>query len=119
MTRNRASAKSAGTRFERQVADYLKATVSQWIDRRPKNGGRDLGDISNVRLAGQRVVIECKNTTRMDLPTWVREARTEAHNDNALIGVVVHKRHGVSAPAEQWVTMTLADFAAILNATEA
>lgn len=115
MTRNRRSAKAAGARFERQVADYLNETVSEWIDRRPKAGARDLGDLANVRLAGHKVVVEVKDVTRMDLPKWTAEAHTEAENDDALIGVVVHKRHGNADPADQWVTMTLADLAIILN----
>lgn len=118
MTRNRRSAKAAGARFERQVADYLNETVSEWIDRRPKAGAKDRGDLANVRLAGRKVVVECKDVTRLNLPKWVAEAHVEAENDDALIGVVVHKRHGNGDPADQWVTMTLADLAIILNTTK-
>ena len=31
----------------------------------------------------------------------------------ALVGLVVHKRHGKGQAADQWVTMTLADFVAL------
>lgn len=119
MTRNRQSAKTAGTRFERQIADYLARTIDDRIDRRARTGNHDRGDITGVRLSpalgGGRVVIECKNTTRMALGTWQREAQLEAGNDDAVTGVTVHKRHGNGDPSAQWVTMTLSDLAALLT----
>lgn len=115
--RNRQSAKKAGSSFERQTADYLKVTLDDdRIDRRVKGGAKDRGDIAGVRtIRGARVVIECKNTARTDLPAWLREAAVEAANDDAAIGVVAHKRRGVADPAQQFVTMTLATFAALLT----
>ena len=59
MTRTRASAKAAGTRFERLIADTLAAHVDDRIDRRAKTGARDKGDIGGLRHMGGRVVIEC------------------------------------------------------------
>ena len=41
--------------------------------------------------------------------------RDRAGNDDALVGLVVHKRHGVSDPLQQWVSCTLADLVAILT----
>src|SRR5690625_2338118 len=115
MARNHRSARAAGTRFERLVADYLATHVDDRIDRRPKMGAKDRGDIAGLRHRGQRVVIECKNTTRPALAAALAEAETARGNDDALAGVVALKRHGKGAPAEQLVTMTLADFVAILN----
>ncbi|MGH3633944.1 MAG: hypothetical protein ACRDTS_07605 [Mycobacterium sp.] len=116
MTRSRRSAKTAGTRFERQIADALRyALGDDRIDRRARNGSKDRGDIGGIRLHGQRVVIECKDTTRLELPEWTTEARTECGNDCALVGVVVHKRRGTTDAMAQWVSMTLADFIAILT----
>ena len=80
-----------------------------------KAGAKDRGDIGGVRHLGARVVVECKNTSRLDVGTWLREAEVERGNDDALIGVVAHKRHGVGAPGEQFVTMTLRDFVALLT----
>jgi len=114
MTRTRASAKKAGSTFERQVADYLAANVDDRIDRRVKNGTKDRGDIGGVRIHGQRVVLECKNTAKTSLGTWANEAEIERGNDDALAGAIVHKRHGKGQPADQWVTLTLADFTALL-----
>jgi hypothetical protein len=115
VTRTRASAKKAGSSFERQVADYLALTVDDRIDRRVKNGTKDRGDIGGVRIHGLRVVLECKNTAKTSLGTWANEAETERGNDDALAGVIVHKRVGKGKPEDQWVTLTLADFAALLT----
>lgn len=114
--RTRRSAKTAGTAFETLVAKYLAAHVDDRIERRARTGGKDRGDIGGVRHRGRRVVIECKNTSKAMLGPWAREARLEAGNDDAAIGVVAHKRHGKGQAADQWVTMTLADFAWLLGA---
>lgn len=117
MTRNRTSAKKAGASFERLIADYLAHRLDDdRIDRRVKTGNKDRGDIGGVRtIRGARVVIECKNTSRDNLPLWIREAEIERENDDAPIGVVAHKRHGSAKPEDQYVTMTLATFALLLE----
>lgn len=116
MTRSRRSARTAGTKFERLIADALAAALDDdRIDRRPKNGSKDRGDIGGVRRAGGRVVIECKDTARQDLGGWVREADVERGNDDALAGVVVHKRRGCGDPLDQYVTCTVRDFVALLT----
>lgn len=116
MARTRKSAKAAGARFERVVADYLAEELDDdRIDRAPKAGAKDKGDIANVRMGDHKIVIECKDVARMDLPKWTREAQVEAENASALLGVVVHKRHGVAKPDRQWATMTLGDLAKLLK----
>lgn len=119
MTRTRTSAKAAGSRFERVVAEYLAATVDDRIERRRLTGSRDRGDIAAVRAHGKRVVVEVKNRARVDIAGALTEAETARGNDDALAGVVVHKRHGNARPADQLVTMTLADFAALLAGVRA
>ena len=113
--RTRASAKAAGSRFERTIADYLAAVVDDRIDRRVKTGAKDRGDIGGLRHMGERVVIECKDTARINLAGWAAETEIERGNDDALAGVIIHKRHGKGKPEDQWVTMTLADFTALLT----
>lgn len=108
MSRTRATAKKAGAEFERLVADYLAAHVDDRIDRRVKTGAKDRGDVGGVRTPhGHRVVVECKNSARLDLAGWLSEADIERGNDDALVGVVVHKRVGKAAPGVQYVTLTL------------
>lgn len=115
MARSRASAKAAGSKFERDIADHLADRVDDRIDRRVKTGAKDRGDIGGVRVHGKRLVLECKNTTRINLGTWITEAHTEAGNDDALAGVIVHKRHGKGKPGDQWVTMTVNDLIALIT----
>lgn len=116
MTRNRATAKKAGTAFETLVVGYLRNVLhDERIERRAKNGAKDRGDVSGLIHMGGRIVVECKNTTRTNLAGWATEAEVERGNDDAVAGIVVHKRHGKGQPGDQWVTMTLADFVSILS----
>ena len=117
MSRTRASAKKAGTTFERTIADYLAAHVDDRIDRRVKNGTKDRGDIAGLRHMGHRIVIECKNTAKTALAGWATEAETERGNDDALAGLTIHKRIGKARPQDQWVTLTLGELVALLTGT--
>ncbi|POY04854.1 hypothetical protein C3469_04350 [Mycobacterium kansasii] len=119
-SRSRRSARQAGTRFESLIAAALATALSDdRVERRAKTGAKDRGDVSGVRLHGQRVVLEVKNCARLDLPGWTREAQLEAGNDDALVGLVVHKRRGVSDPMGQWVSCTVGDLVAILTGQRA
>ena len=109
--------RAKGSSFERLVADYLKANGFPFSDRRVKSGAKDRGDVGGVHAHGQGVVIEAKNTTRISLGTWAAEAEQERVNDEALAGVVIHKRHGKGKAEDQWVTLTLRDLVAILTGT--
>ena len=115
MSRNRRTARDAGTRFERLVADYLAERLGGDIDRQVKTGSRDTGDIRGVSVAGRGIAIECKDYQgRHELPKWLREAEAERRNRGAGYGVVVWKRRGTASPEDQFVTMTLGTFAAML-----
>ena len=61
------------------------------------------------------MVIECKNTARLNLGPWAAEAEAERMNDSALVTAVAHKRHGNGNPADQWVTLTLRDLVALIT----
>lgn len=115
MSRNRQSAKKAGTAFETLVAAYLNRHVDDRVERRRQTGIKDRGDITGLRHMGQRLVIECKNTTRLNLGPWLAEAELERGNDDAGVAVVAHKRHGKGQAADQLVTMTLGDFVSLLT----
>jgi hypothetical protein len=115
VSRTRASAKAAGAKFERTIADAL-AVIDDRIDRRVKRGQNDRGDIGGLRSAhGLRVVVECKDAARVDLAGWYREAVTEMGNDDAQVAVVAHKRRGVGQGMDQWVTMTVRDLTALIT----
>ncbi len=113
--RTHASARKAGSTFERQVADHFAATIDDRIDRAVKTGRLDKGDIAGLRFHGHKIAVECKNTSSPKLAGWAKEAEAERVNLGALAGVVIHKRHGKTDPGQQWVTMTVDDFVALMN----
>ncbi len=116
MTRNRASAKAAGARFERSIADHLAAVIDDRIDRRVKAGANDRGDITGWRHAGMRIVAELKDYGgRVLVGPWLNEAEVERRNDDAQIGLVIAKRRGTTNPGQQVVFMTVDDLVTLLT----
>ena len=116
MTRSRATARKAGSSFERLVADYLRDVVDDRIERRRLSGKGDRGDIGGLRHMTQRVVIEAKDYGgQIKASEWVREAEVERGNDDAGVGIVVAKRRGTSNPADQFVLMTLGELVSLVN----
>lgn len=110
------ASKARGTRFESLCVTYLIAQLGDdRIERRGLNGGKDRGDVAGLRHMGQRIVIECKSTARLALGVWATEAEIERGNDDAGVGVIMHKRHGKGKAEDQWVSMTLADFVSLLR----
>ena len=109
MARNRNSAKQAGARFERAIADYLRDNLDDRIDRKVKTGAADKGDIANVRDShNRRIVLEAKDYGgRLHPAQWLKEAQQEATNDNAYAGIVIAKRKGTTNPAHQYVLTDL------------
>lgn len=116
MTRNRASAKKAGTSWESEIVRALVAAGWPHAERRRLAGALDRGDIAGV--AG--VVIEAKNTNRLELAAAVDEARAEAGNDNTGVFGVSHgvawlKRKGKTAAEDGYVVMDGRTFMALLK----
>lgn len=113
--------KQKGTAFESAIVEYLQNQLcDETIERRALNGTCDRGDISGVTFGGHRMTLECKNENRMRLAEYMREAETEATNDNAHYYAVIHKKRGVgiSTPqtvGQQYVTMPLRLFTQILK----
>lgn len=114
--RSRTSAKSAGTARETQVAGYLAEHIDDRIERRAKNGAKDRGDVSGLRVLGNRVVVEVKDYGGRLLPgPWIAEADTERGNDDATASIVVAKRRGTTDPGDQYVLTTLRDLIALIT----
>jgi hypothetical protein len=105
------AAKQKGTAAETAVVQYLRAAGFIQAERRTLNGTKDRGDIAGI----PGVVIEVKNCARQELPAWVAEAEIERDNDHASLGVVWHKRRGKGNPGDWFVTMSGAQFAALLR----
>jgi hypothetical protein len=118
MTRNRATAKAAGARFERLIADGLSEALQDTrVDRKVKTGAKDKGDIANVFTPqGGPIVIECKDRGgQFYAAEWVAEAEAERINDGALAGIVIAKRKGVTDPMKQYVVCEVSEFVALLR----
>ena len=116
MARSRASAKKAGSDFERKMADCLALWVDDRIDRKVKTGALDKGDIANLRAHGQKVTVECKDYGgQIKAAEWAAEGAVERENDKALAWVVLAKRRGTTDPLKQWVLMEVGELIALIN----
>lgn len=120
MTRNRASAKAAGTAMETCAARYLAWVLhAPEIERRRLKGAKDQGDLAGVKtIRGGTVVIEVKDHNgSVQVKPWLDEAERERGNADAALGVVVFKRKGVpyTDGGSQGVLMTLETFARLLE----
>lgn len=110
MTRNRSSAKKAGTAFETSIANCLAAHVDQVIERRARNGAKDRGDLSGWRFAGRRITAELKDYAgQFKVGPWLNEAEVERLHDDGDVAVVIAKRRGLSDPLDQVAFMTVRD----------
>lgn len=98
--------KAVGTEMETRVVGYLQ----RWwppTERRALHGNKDKGDVAAI----PGLCVEIKACKTMALAGWVSEAVAEAANCGpGVTPVVVHRRVGKRDPAEQYVTMRLADF---------
>jgi hypothetical protein len=101
VTRSRASAKQAGTKWESEIVRTLIANGWANAERRRLNGTHDRGDIAGI----PGVVIEAKSTNRLELATAVDEATEEAANAGTNIGVAWLKRKGRTNAADGYVVM--------------
>ncbi|MGW5430401.1 hypothetical protein ACWET9_24795 [Streptomyces sp. NPDC004059] len=102
--------KAKGSSWERAIVEHLKAAGWPFAERRLAGSNKDRGDIAGV----VGVVIEAKNTATRKLPEWIDETEVERVNDGAWLGVVWHKRVGKASAADGYVTMTGAQFTALL-----
>ena len=100
--------KAKGSAFERDVAKYLADHGFPYAERRYGAGNTmDKGDING--LPG--LVVECKNTQRIDIPGFLQEAEIERANAKADYGIAVVKRRGTGDAGQSYVLMTLESFA--------
>lgn len=104
------TSKAKGSAWERAIVEYLRTIAWPHAERRLAGSVKDRGDIAGV----PGVVIEAKNTARLELATWVAEAEVERIHDGAWLGVVWHKRRGKASAADGYVTMTGRQFAQLL-----
>ncbi|ABE67690.1 hypothetical protein Wildcat_85 [Mycobacterium phage Wildcat] len=130
MSRSRASARQAGSAFETQTCKtFSDAFPELEIHRSPRWGAKDKGDLTGVKTSRvtpvtitltllpvqARLAVECKNVHDLSLPSALKEARIEAENAGAEVGIVVHKRFGTTDPLKQIVSMEMGDFLRLLG----
>ncbi len=111
MTRNRASAKKAGTSWESEIVRTLIANGWPHAERRRLSGANDKGDIAGV----VGVCIEAKNTSRIELAAALDEALAEARNANAAIGAAWIKRRGKASASDGYVVLDGRTFTQLLK----
>ena len=111
MTRNRRSARQAGTRWETAIVGYLRDQGWPHAERRARTGAHDQGDITGV----VGVCIEAKDTARFEPARFLTEAQTEAVNAKAGIGAAWIKRRGKSSPGDGYVLLDGATFTQLLR----
>ena len=107
--------KQKGTAFETLIVADLQEHLGPEICRRTTNGHRDRGDIHGLYIRGLRTVAEVKNTKTTSLGTHWNEVEVERGNDDADVGLLIHKRHGKGQALDQWVTLTLRELLTIIT----
>jgi hypothetical protein len=99
-----------GATYALAIRRWLEAQGWECMARQPGEDGDDIRILDLPHLS-----IEIKNQARHDLPGWMTQAVRQAGHR---IPVVIHKRHGVTNPEDQWVTLRLADFHRLIKQTE-
>lgn len=102
--------KNKGDAYERSIIDYLRQCGFR-VDRTRAGWSDDRGDIHGI----EGVTLECKNHIRMALSGWIAELLTECENNQTTIGAVIHKKKGVTNPADQYATLPLGKFVQLLR----
>lgn len=104
---NRSKAK--GTDWENACVAVLRENGAPYAERRVIAGKLDRGDIAGV----PRVVIECKNEARIDLPGYLAEAEREKYADDfALVWI---KKRGKTGAEHGYIVMTPMSALALLR----
>lgn len=88
--------KNKGTSFETAVVRYLRwALDDPRIDRMALHGNNDTGDITGIYYAGERVVVECKNTKQPNYAKYWQQTLDEMGNADTCFAALVRHRPGV------------------------
>ncbi len=111
MSRNRASAKKAGTSWESEIVCFLIEAGWPHAERRRLSGALDKGDVAGV----VGVCIEAKNTAAITLSSFLDEAQVEGRNAGADVAVAWIKRRGRSRAADGYVVMDGSTFTQLLK----
>lgn len=112
--------KRKGTAWETAICRYLNGILeyshpSDWrlVRRHVQTGAKDQGDIWAWPF-----ILEAKDVKSPAVPTWLRQADTEADNAGFPYGVVVHKLRG-KGPALARVHISECMFSRLLLSSDA
>lgn len=104
------ASRDKGARYERKIAGFLSDGLEVPFERRLeqwRSGGDDL-----VHEFEPWLSIEAKDVAAVSLGSWIDQSVESA---GSRLGVVFHHRRGNSDPARDFVTMTGADFVAVVS----
>ena len=104
--------KQKGTSWETAIVNYLKEKHLP-AKRLALAGAEDKGDLELLDFPW--LIVEAKNVGRYNIPGWIEEAKTEAKNADAEVGVVWMHRNGKSSPADGFVIMDGTTFVRLLT----
>ena len=107
--------KQKGTAFETLIVNELQQHLGPEICRRATTGAKDRGDVHGLYIRGLRTVAELKNTKAAQLGSHWNEVEVERGNDDADVGILIHKRHGKGQALDQWVTLTVRELITIIT----
>ena len=101
--------------METLIVTELQKHLGPEICRRATSGAKDRGDIHGLYIRGLRTVAEVKNTKTTQLGSQWNEVELERGNDDADVGILIHKRHGKGQALDQWVTLTVRELITIMT----
>lgn len=112
--------RAKGTKFETAVATYLRMATGQEIERNPLYGDGDRGDLRGLKIKGEPITVECKNTKKLEVSNFLDQVEKESANNLSDYGIVVWKRPkiGIDSPlktGDHAVIMTLSTFSELIN----
>lgn len=118
MTKRNKANKRKGSAYEIDLVDFVRVEMELDAERLPRTGRNDQGDLVIRLTPDLHLIIEAKNTQKIDLAGFLAEATVEAGNyGNArnldTYGAVAVKRRNHST-ASSYLVMEFHEFIALL-----
>lgn len=106
-------AKAKGTAAETALVKYLRNHGFPGAERRALTGEFDQGDVTGTPC----LAWEVKNHRSYKFPEWIKEAKIEAKNAKADLGILVVKPNGVGLTSANkfWAVLTVDDMVHLLR----
>ena len=93
-----------GYNYARTITAWLRD--HGWPHATQRSAGQSGSDILEMPL----LTVEVKSVQKTALGEWCTQAARDAELEDADVWVVIHKRRGVTDPAQQFATTTLEQF---------